>query len=405
MNKKKRSNQQGAVTLIYISLISMIAVLLLTASYSRLLLSLRTNTSLSDTILATYKAESEINDILAKFIGAYIRPEQFPFSNESTIQGTNLKVVGVQNGNVQKVTVTAKRSFASTTLEASRTLASTSGSGIVEIILALDCTQSMDDHIPQDSQYSLFDRLEQAATGFIDLAANTQQQRAGSLRIGSVAFATTAKWITPPTTDMARVRADIANGFGNEWSNSPVCKTGIVPGTSIGSGFAFINQYFADQTASNTKRIIVSMSDGRITTSALDTRCPVTSYCPFDIYDCQNPPAGMQCARNSSGGFIYGEGKCRNPGLNLLRCSLTPRAQGGIRDAAVDTYMVTVYPEPSGSAAEERIFQNNDGSGIKYMNQYFNASSGDDLGPIFANLFSVISSNSGIITIRRILPQ
>lgn len=411
--KTNEHRVSGGATLLYISLITIIAVLILTASYSRLLLAIKRTGSLADNLIASYTAESEVNNIIALVLsGQFSLGNNFSF--DRMIGGTRVRAQGVQtNETTQTITVTASRSFAVSRLLATRTLATTTASADTDMVLSLDCTGSMEDNDPLDdaSAPTLFDRQREAALNFVDLLISEHAQNPSQdFRLGLIAFKINAQWVVTPTTNLTQVRNIIASQFGSTLGESEACD-GLIENTSIGSAFLLAHEYFESVPATRAK-VEVTISDGRINSHPPSEECGYQYLCPYDNERCEEN-SGYQCQTNGSGQYLTGRyydshnlpNRCAAEGRDFVRCVLaTPGdpvpdgAHAGIRDPNVDAYMVTIFRDYNQIGAEEQIFRD-------YATGYYNTTRGEELTPILEDIFNIITTGTSRIIIQRIIPQ
>ena len=92
-------NHKGAVSIILVAVVTMLAVFLLAGWQSRILLSVLRQEVLSDMLKVGYNSESEIYDIVARFVGDYPEAFSFHFDTQRTLDdGTKMRVVGIKTG-------------------------------------------------------------------------------------------------------------------------------------------------------------------------------------------------------------------------------------------------------------------------------------------------------------------
>ena len=84
-------NHKGAVSIILVAVVTMLAVFLLAGWQSRILLSVLRQEVLSDMLKVGYNSESEIYDIVARFVGDYPEAFSFDFDTQRTLDdGTKM---------------------------------------------------------------------------------------------------------------------------------------------------------------------------------------------------------------------------------------------------------------------------------------------------------------------------
>jgi len=421
--------KKGAATILMVFLVTLMGAFVFIGWQSRLLLLVHRNQSLSDILRATYDSESEIFDIVAKFLGNYPAAFNFPFSTSKTLaDGTLLETTGTHVGNTQTIDVTGKRTFATNKMQISRVISETSEAAKSDIVLVLDCTGSMGEKACASCSTTRMEEQEKAVLGFLDDLEATPGNE--NIKLGISVFTLNADWLYTSYTgsgdpsgvavkpdsglSIAEMRQAVTSGFsyGGE-QGSPACKH-LLTYTSIGSGVSFAHDYLRTTASSGNKQIEVVISDGepnqRIPVSS---GCPLNIFCPGDGNYCC--PSGSLCNKTkplSADGNGWscpagsGTSRCEPYARDFLRCVMadsntdwvpekyTGPTPKGVRDPNVDVYAVTVLDNPPASVTQ--IFST-------YATKYYNSADADDLSEILEDIFEEIITLS-TITIKRVVP-
>lgn len=386
--KKGLPSQAGAITIIFLTLVALVLTLILAATQSSLTLALRRSQSASDILIATYRAESEANDVMARLIGGYLTSADI--SDRYQVGDMRIEVEGQELGDTQIVTVTAFRGLAVGKVQAVRRLLSVEEVDEVEIILALDCTSSMDygaNCANCNSRPSRLDAQEQAAINFVESISNLQDS--DKFKVGVSVFGIDSAWlqyngvnVTPGSgLSFSEIQTAISQGFSTIRKNSPACIQ-VANGTSVGTAFRHSHDYFTSTKAEGTKQIEVVITDGEPNARIADSACS----------------PGTACTNLS--------GLCNAAAYNYLRCTVADTTtqvdeisstQYGARDPEVDAYAVTIFDNPPQDVVT--IFQ-------KYATEggYFNANRASELSGILSNILGRILEDRSTVTIKRIIP-
>jgi len=425
----KRNRQKGAVVLLYVTIVAIIAALLMSIAQSQLLLAFKRNQSAADSLVATYQAESIANDYIARFIGGYLDESVMPFTETITLGNTTLTVQGTQVDQVQTITVLSKLGFAVSKVEAVREIQSLGSVENVDIVLALDCTGSMDAgaRCPDcfDSP-TRFDAQKDAAIEFVDAIAGLED--ADKFKLGIEVFGIDAKWLTFDGRDVtsennlsfSEIRQALNQGFGSTRDSSPACNN-VMDATSVGSPYSFAHSYFERNASEGTKQIEIVITDGLPNSRIPATGCsPSSAFCPAFPQDtdgtnyCSSNEYGWSCYR----GDEYVSGPYDSDGFNetafsiceplakdFLRCSLADSdtfvpelGTNGTRNPDVDAYAVTIYNRVPRDARD--IFAN-----YTTTNGYFNASRADQLSSILSQILDSIVGERSIVSINKLVPN
>lgn len=400
---QNKKNQSGAAIILYLLILIVFISVLLVATYSRLGLALKRGQSSSDTLITNYTAESEINDLLARLSGGYL-PSPFSLNTQKQIGNTKLTIVGSQANGVQTIEVTASRAFASSKLIAERTLASGQITQTADILLGLDCTESMDGRDTSDGSTRI-SNLRTAALNFIqNVPAN------GRFRLGIYVFGIDAKWLQTtsgiditPNNNLTKTQIydAVSTKFASTWADSTACDS-VMNATSVGTAFKFAHDYFAPNKRPNTKQVEVVITDGDPNSRIPDSTCGPSAFCPgYHAYTEQS-----FCTTNEYGWSCVSDptlNKCIPLAVSYLRCNVAdkttsiPDASGfGARDKDVDAYAVTVSLKPFGDAGT--VFK-------EYLgDRYFPAARANELTGILSNILNDIVTSTENIKIRKVLP-
>jgi hypothetical protein len=389
-------NEKGAVVLLYVSLVAVIVTLLLVAVQSRSMLSTKRNIASADSLLANYDAESEVNDFLAKLVGGFISTSDLKhgISFDKNVSGTNIHIeantVVSGKNETQTVTATAKRAYAVSKIEGIREINTTEDTPKdVEIALILDCTSSMNNTAnPLDpSKGSRFkqERIA-AADSFIQKIIDLPNNNKYHLGVGI--FGTNAKWIdtswvtgktgvvlSPDNTmSLADIKSIINAGI-TDTRNGGICKE-VNDYTSIGSGYALANKYYATDTT-GYKKVTVLITDGEPNTREQDSDCPPSLFCQGCVDDAKKY---MRCQLADTDTYINENG------------------YKGKRMKDVDTYGITIYSGVSASVVQ--IF-------TKYSvpNGYFGLNNATELPTKLNEVLDTIVNSNSTFSIHRIIPQ
>ncbi len=383
---------KGAVTLIYMALVTLISVLILTVGYSRFMLSLRRSEAFADTIETSYRAESEINNLLAQLVGGYLTEANFPISESMAFGDTRVEIEARIEDNSQIIDVTASRFFAVNKIRAVRVAYGSGFFNDAEIIIALDCTGSMGNSSGSSEGTSRLQEQTKAVLGFIDNLAVSDY--AGNVRMGVAVFGRNSNWLRSvsgqqvrPDAGMtvAEVRQAVYSGFtypsgsGNlaRSRSQSICDELVEDYTNIGAGFNIMNNYFENNPppSGNAKRVEILISDGEPNTYIRESVC-------------LNRPTCVPCSGNSFP-------------LDYLKCTLADQntewtgGRTGMRNPLVDSYVVTVLHNPP--AAVVSAIQT-------YSTEYYNAIYAYQLSEILDRIFESISTSFARTTISRIIP-
>lgn len=379
---------RGAVTLLFIMIIAMVLVIIMSAAQSRLLLSLRRSQSAADILIATYRAESEANDVMARLVGGYLPNASFsPYS--LNVDDMRIDIEGEDRGNTQIVTVTALRGFAVGKVQAVRRILSVDEVDNVEIVLVLDCTSSMNSSSGTPNQ-SRFSAQEDAAVNFI--RAISLLSDSDKFKVGVGVFGTTSAWlqyngrsVTPGSgLSFQELVAAIEQGFGATRSQSQCGTEGslgfVEDATSVGTAFRHAHDYLKTTKEEGKKQIEIIITDGEPNSKTADFECPEPD---------------LVCRLGN---------ECEVSAKNYLRCTAADRAtfvseinQNGVRDPDVDAYAVTIFDRPPVDVVE--IFQN-------YITEggYFNASQASQLSGILDKILVKILDDRSTVSVKRVVP-
>ena len=370
----------GIVSLTVVIFMMVIMVLILALLQSRILLAIQRTKGAADTILSTYNAESEIYDTLARFrqgLPLNAKPE------ETLADGTKLTTEMVTVGNEQQINITAKLPFATTKLQMSRLITSTTSLNGVDLILSLDCTGSMkecaDPEVTKEhgtNQYcnqggvketTKFEELRKGTVAFL----NGLKDIPGiPVRVGVSVFSGDSDWavlhnttsqIKPGSASIDDIIQTINSDFNTKNpQNSAGCKVIPEEGTSHASGLLFMHNYFAINTPPDTKQVEVLVTDGEPTTSIPAPQCGTDfqylipagnserckKFLPFTPI--LNPFTTWSCKPN---GADYARGGQEGTATRLAACMVTNSnrvwegSQIGQRNPNIDAYIIATFKQ------------------------------------------------------------
>ncbi|QQS39035.1 VWA domain-containing protein [Candidatus Woesebacteria bacterium] len=422
---RKNINQSGAVILLYVLIIAIIAALLLAVAQSRLLLALRRTKSASDSLVSTYQAESIANDYLARFIGGYLDKDDMPFNESFEIGSSRIVASGNQLENVQTFLVTSELGYSASKVRAERTIYSLGNVEKIDIILSLDCTGSMDAGASCPNCFTRptrFDAQKEAAINFVNNIKDLENSN--KFNIGINVFGIDAKWLVSSRGDVSpdagytfdEIISALNDGFGSTRQESPACQS-VMDSTSVGSAYDMSHKYFADDNT-GTKQIEIVITDGIPNSRVPSSGCPLSVFCPAFPIDtinnnyCDTNEYGWQC-------YLYEQYKdgpwdatnfnavaysiCEPLGKDYLKCALADKETYipglgiyGQRKPETDAYSVTIFNNPPKDVIN--IFRN-------YSTNYFNASQADQLPSILSEVLEDIVSERSIVTLHREIPE
>lgn len=380
--QSKFFTKKGAVTVIFLAVVALVLTLLLAATQSRLLLSLRRSQSASDILVATYQAESEVNDIMARLAGGYLENASIPRTIKN-IGDIRIEIEGTQQGGTQVVTVTALRGLAVGKVQAVRRVQSVEEVNEVEVVLMLDCTGSMDASSGTVGQ-TRFDAQEAAAVSFINQVEALPDS--DKFKIGVGVFGVSSEWLTYNGVEIkpnsghtySQIASAIQDGFSGKWKDSPVCaRVGDDPGTNVGLAYRHAHDYLKTSKRDGIKQIEIVITDGDPNSRSVDNECPPSIACSLN---------------------------CNAQAKNYLRCTLADKntfvpelGYNGARDPDVDAYAAIVLDKPPADVPP--IFQN-----YASENGYFPATRANQLTGIMSEILNRIVEDRSDITIKRIIP-
>jgi hypothetical protein len=389
--------KKGIASLIIVFIVTMILTFVVLAWQSRLLLVVHRSVGFSDALVAGYNAETEINDILGRFLGGFTIPNS---GSKSLSDGTLITTVVNNTADNDTLSVIAKRQFATNKIQISRNKSEQTSSNYdqVEIVMGIDCTHSMDEKADPDcigsSCVSRMSSAKKATLTFIDqILAMSPDERVKYL-VGLEVFRIKAMWLMEPTNNFISLRQQVENGFGNRVSNSSACvfSDPTIPGgggeTSLGKAVTFSDEYFTSHINPRNKQIYILITDGVPNVSLNDLRCGTT-----------------QCASSTNRA-------CADQAINYLACGMADTntfwtsSYHGLRPPESDIYAVTVMSSPN-NANEMYIYEKtvNVFSNTNYVKNYFNSTNAENLPAILQDIFGKITENVYQYSIKRVVPS
>ncbi|KKU97462.1 MAG: hypothetical protein UY28_C0020G0006 [Candidatus Amesbacteria bacterium GW2011_GWB1_48_13] len=437
----------GIATLLTVFLVSVIAVFMITAWQARLLLSVHRNRTDSDFIAASYNAQSEVNDTVAKFLGGYPNAFTYPFSvvNKVLPDGTILNITGEKDTTtgIETITISTKREYAS-----SRIVISKGGETSEEvqvkdsqILFALDCTGSMGAAACSDPSCSeiqpdtwpkitRMDKMKEAVDAFLEKLGETPGNE--KVKVGISLYNLIGNWlytqyqpdgtpignpINPDNTwTIEEMRLAVKNGFGRSGGQeSPACKN-VLSWTNVGGGLDFMHKYFNNNNPPGIKQIEIIITDGIPNERTPNPKCGQYIFCPVEGAFCC--PSGTKCnmtkpLSDDGQGWTCpqgsGENTCEKHGMEYLACNLadtntawipltftqSPNPKG-VRDPEVDLYSVTVL--------DKVPFPYVVNSFQDFSTKYYNSNEAKNLPEILNDIFNTIMTSILTIEIKRVVP-
>lgn len=377
---------KGIISLTVVVFMMVMMVLILALLQSRILLGIQRTKGTADTILSTYNAESEIYDTLARLSLGH----DFDLAKKERrlSDGTKLITEGHQVGADTVISFTAELPFATTKLEVTQKMDNTTTSfGLMDIVLALDCTNSMAecaDPANQDcrnnSKQTRFEVLKQSVISFLD---ELEQVTDIPIRIGIMIFTGDGQWlkttageeITPTSgVSIQTMKDTISQTFKKvPYATGSACNdiTENFPdggGTSQATGLQFMHKYFANKLP-NTKQVEVLITDGGPTTAIPSAPCNLPYFVvesESDTYACgttgkyipmMDPTQIWSCKPYQGSRWIFGN---EDPNWNsadtaerAFSCYIADKntiwegSTYGQRDPEVDSHVVVTYKLPA----------------------------------------------------------
>ncbi len=397
--------KKGIATIIIVIMISIVALFIVFTWQSRLLLAVYRHRSLSDILAADYAAESEVFDLVHR----YLKYPNFDMGSNYLRNfgpGQSLQVTATGTSENRTLDFLARWPYASTSFQLTKT---NSGEGTVnfdkvEIAMGIDCSPSMNSKACPTCGTSRIYQLQKALSAFIREITNiTPVATRDKFYLGLMPFQRTAAWATDslgqvkPTNDLSRLQNLVDNsGTWNSVSNSPLCRTtGLMDipgnaGTNLGDSGLILNRtYFTDNV--RVKKAYILFTDGLPNTTRTDLACGVT-----------------QCSEPED------TGACTIQAVNNLKCSLATTNKDwsgtgifGTRLPQVDVYAVTVAEQNAYDPSTIKnayqltmdVFSNPD-----YVKQppFVNANA-ESLAESFKSIFQSIFTSAFTITFNRTL--
>lgn len=379
---KNTKNKKGAATVIFMAVIAMVLMILLTATQSRLLLSLRRSLSLVDTLAVGYASESEVNDVMARLSGGYLDSANIAAYTKN-IGDTKLVISGEEEDGTQTVTVTASKGFATSKVKGVRRVQNVEEVNEVEIVLMLDCTGSMDDGSGTPGK-TRFDAEEEAAISFVQKLAALPD--ASKFKLGIGIFGINSKWLQYEGRDIvpgsgltyAQIISAIGSGFNSKRAASPECLRLNTDGTNVGLAYRHAHDYLKTSKSPKKKQVEIVVTDGEPNSRSLDSECTPSEACTLT---------------------------CSSKAINYLRCTVADKdtfvpeiGYNGTRDPEVSAYAVTIFDKPYADVVSTfQSYASEDG--------YFNATRANQLSGILENVLTKILEDRSTVTIERVIPD
>ena len=403
--------RRGAVAMVIVMLVTMAGLFVLAGWQSRLLLAIQRSQSVSDALAATYAAESEIYDWVARFLGGYPQLFASPLTAASTVikqsvlpDSTQMTVTGQLVNGEETLLVTANRQFAQTSIELARGMTTTESTAFdeVEIAISLDCSGSMNSRADPacvgGGCTTRMTEAKNALVSFIDRVETEQQAGVGQILVGLNVFKRQSQWATysgvtlTPTADMPFLRQAVGGVFTNLATNSPACRAIRNPGgagggeTNLGDGAVDLARYLAGNVVARKKQIMILITDGLPNWSLADSACGT---------------ATMGCGDG---------GPCTGEAIRYLTCGVADTntawetGRFGLRMPGTDVYAVTVANPGTPSAqiafnATMAVFIN-----PNYIRGYYANQNATQLSGFLDDIFTQIIQGSQQVRLRRVVP-
>src|SRR3989344_5004530 len=391
-----RKNQEGITTLILLMLLSVVSIFIITLIQSRIILSLRRSLSAADTILSTYAAESEINDVLARIVGGYENVGDLDDYEKDLIDGSHLIVDFA----------TTQRPYAVSKIKAERTIPRefVTTAENIEIVLVMDCTGSMGSKARQGSQTTRFYEQREAVKSFVKGVMDLPDS--DRFTLGVVVYGYTTSWYKDASGAELKSLSGMANfqklyneahsGFGNPPETDlnirredTRCPSLVEDYTNTGAGLRKAEDYFNDINQDVSKAIVL-VTDGIPNSKTKDSFCPNNINCHGSNAGCFDDARDyLRCRIADSGSQYLSE--------------VSNRSFFGVRDPNVKVYAVTVLDSPKNNE-EEEIFTKTVGIFSQYSNSYYNLTNATQLTQILESFLEEIIKENSVITIERIIP-
>ncbi len=339
-------NRSGITTILVVFLLAMISMFVVVTWQTRLLLGVRRNQSVSDVLGATYRAESEINDIIARFVNFpnYVPP--YGLSEMWLGNGRRLTINGSSEADVQSLLVSAEWPNAETKIELSRQVVANNEAIVndAEIVFSLDCTESMGEAACPGCDQTRMEKLKQAVMLFLDtLAGKVGHEK---VRVGISVFALKSDWLytaydgagNPLAGSLAvspenaltipEIKAAVENGFRDGGSRGDIAVTAspacikMLSYTSIGTGLAFVHDYLRPRKEFGKKQIEILVTDGLPNQRTPYANCPQSVFCPGDGSFCPGGSSRLLLGENWNCPVGSGTASCEPHARDFLRCTL-----------------------------------------------------------------------------------
>jgi hypothetical protein len=398
---------KGIATLLTVMVVCIVVMFILVAWQTRLLTSVNRKESMGDRLKATYAAESKIFDIIERFIQNYPLPAAGTFNLGG---GAKLVVQATSGGGMDTLRVSAVWPNASSQIEATRIVTASNESNYdnVEIVLALDCTGSMErcaDPSRSDTATcpTRMDKEKEAALMFLDGIQALPSDERSKYLTGVEVFKVETRWLSRsgvsfnPTSDISSLKSAVQASFSRKPSTSSACNfnnpswwmSGNRNGeTNLGSPLVFADDYLKTTEQIKRKQVEILVTDGLPNTANIEPRCQT-----------------INCSES------VGVEPCKTQTLNMLQCGLADSATSwkpgirGLRSPGVEVYAVTTLDSPQSQEvgtynATVNLFKN-----VNYVKKYYNSADASQLPGILQDIFDEIRTSTTFISIQHIIPS
>ena len=372
--------KRGVSTLLAVFMVMFVGIFLVAVMQSRFLLAVYRSVSGADRVIAGYKSESVVYDIIAKFLGGYPQAFTFPFSTTETLNdGTVLSVDGILDGGGQRLLVVANREYALTRLEMSRGVRETQQQEVeAQVVLALDCSARMDEKADPTCVSGCNKRIVEEKNGTLQFINSIISRPINArFKLGVAVFRVNAGWLIEPTYDMDAVKVAVHSGLRQNTVSSPACQglLGEVGEVSMGSGLAFSLESLKTLAGEGVAQAVVLVSGDH-----------TNSRMPYDAC-----PPSVLCVGAD----------CRPAALGMLKCTAADSADSkntgyrGVRDQKVSLYAVGMG---GGTETEEEAMLR------LYANKYFHTANATVLPRLMEEIFGVEVNRVATMKIRKVVP-
>ena len=400
-----RKNQNGITTLILLMLLSVVSIFIITLLQSRIILGLRRSLSSGDTLISSYTAETEINDVLARIIGNYENIEDLDDYQKDLPDGSRLSVDFETVTGLQTIIATTSRQYAVSKIKAERTIPeiNIAQASEVEIVLVMDCTGSMGEKASAGGLSSRFYEQREAVKNFIQGVMTLKDMDRYTLSVA--VYGNTTSWYKDSSgnplksltgfDDLQKLYNEIHAGFGNPpdkdvniQRGETRCASLVQDYTNTGAGLKIAEEYL-DSVAGSKSKALILVTDGIPNSKTKDASCPNDVNCH----------GSNQACFDDSRDYL----RCRlADNQSQYTSEVNAQVYSGVRDPRINTYTVTVLGDPIG--AEREIFNVTVGIFSSFSDNYYTLANAAGLTETLEKFLEEIIKEKSIITIERLIP-